>query len=56
MKEADGSHPPAAREIIIEGDKNAEVHVKGIPTCSSGQLQATYDLGGAEGLQVGADR
>jgi hypothetical protein len=41
VKEADGSHPPAAREIIIEGDKNAEVHVKGIPTCNSGQLQAT---------------
>jgi hypothetical protein len=41
VKEADGGHPPAAREIIIEGDKNAEVHVKGIPTCSSGQLQAT---------------
>ncbi|HTR75735.1 MAG TPA: hypothetical protein VMH33_10840 [Solirubrobacterales bacterium] len=37
----DGTHPPAAREIIIEGDKNAEVHVKGIPTCKSGQLQAT---------------
>ncbi|MBS1675996.1 MAG: hypothetical protein JST08_01295 [Actinobacteria bacterium] len=41
VAEADGSHPPAAREIIIEGDKNAEVHVEGIPTCSSGQLQAT---------------
>jgi hypothetical protein len=41
VKESDGSHPPAAREIIIEGDKNAEIHVKGIPTCSSGQLQAT---------------
>ncbi len=41
VKEADGSHPPAVREILIEGDKNAEVHVKGIPTCSSGQLQAT---------------
>jgi hypothetical protein len=41
VKEADGSHPPAAREVIIEGDKNAEVHVKGIPTCTSGQLQAT---------------
>jgi hypothetical protein len=41
VKEADGSHPPAAREIIIEGDKNAEVHVKGIPTCKAGQLQAT---------------
>ncbi|HXF31627.1 MAG TPA: hypothetical protein VN522_08895 [Solirubrobacterales bacterium] len=41
VKEADGTHPPAARELIIEGDKNAEVHVKGIPTCKSGQLQAT---------------
>jgi hypothetical protein len=41
VKEADGSHPPAVREIIIEGDKNAEVHVKGIPSCSSGKLQAT---------------
>jgi hypothetical protein len=41
IKEASGSHPPAIREIIIEGDKNAEVHVKGLPTCKSGQLQAT---------------
>jgi hypothetical protein len=41
VKEADGTHPPAVREILIEGDKNAEVHTKGIPTCSSGQLQAT---------------
>src|ERR1700759_2650939 len=41
VKEADGSHPPAAREIIIDGDKNAEVHVRGIPTGSSAQLQAT---------------
>ena len=41
VKEADGSHPPAVREVIIEADKNGEVHVKGIPTCNSGQLQAT---------------
>jgi hypothetical protein len=41
VKEADGSHPPAIREVIIEGDKNAEVHTKGIPACTSGQLQAT---------------
>jgi hypothetical protein len=41
VKESDGSHPPAARELIIEGDKNAEIHVKGIPTCTSGKLQAT---------------
>ena len=47
VKETDGSHPPAVRELIIEGDKNAEVHVKGIPTCRSGQLQAT-DTAAAE--------
>jgi hypothetical protein len=41
VTEADGSHPPAVRELIIEGDKNAEVHVKGIPTCPSVQIQAT---------------
>jgi hypothetical protein len=43
VKEADGSHPPAVRELTIEGDKNAEIHVKGIPVCKSGQLQATDD-------------
>jgi hypothetical protein len=53
VKEADGSHPPAARELIIEGDKNAEVHVKGIPTCKSGQLQAT-DTEAAEKACKGA--
>jgi hypothetical protein len=46
VKEADGSHPPAVREVVLEGDKAAEVHLKGIPTCKSGQLQAT-DTGAA---------
>jgi hypothetical protein len=41
VKESDNSHPPAARELIIEGDKNAEIHVKGIPTCKAGQIEAT---------------
>jgi hypothetical protein len=41
VKEADGSHPPAAREIFIEADKEGEIHTKGIPICKSGQLQAT---------------
>jgi hypothetical protein len=47
VKEADNSHPPAVHELLIEGDKNAEIHVKGIPTCTSGQLQAT-DTAAAE--------
>ncbi len=46
VKEADGSHPPAIREVILEADKAGEVHLKGIPTCKSGQLQAT-DTNGA---------
>jgi hypothetical protein len=41
VRMVDGSHPPAIREIIIEADKNGESHTKGIPTCKSGQLQAT---------------
>ncbi len=41
VKEIDGSRPPAARELILEVDKNGEIHTKGIPTCRSGQLQAT---------------
>ncbi|HVV90104.1 MAG TPA: hypothetical protein VHB53_06380 [Solirubrobacterales bacterium] len=41
VKEADGSHPPAIREVLVEADKAGEVHLKGIPTCKSGQLQAT---------------
>jgi hypothetical protein len=41
VKEATGEHPPAIREVFVEADKAAEVHTKGIPTCKSGQLQAT---------------
>jgi hypothetical protein len=41
VRMADGTHPPAVREIFIEADKSGEVHTKGIPTCKSGQLQAT---------------
>ena len=41
VTEADSSHPPAIREVVLEADKNGEVHLAGIPTCKSGQLQAT---------------
>jgi hypothetical protein len=41
ISELDGSHPPAVREVILEADKAGEVHLAGIPTCKSGQLQAT---------------
>jgi hypothetical protein len=41
VKMANGSHPPAIREVFLEADKAGEVHLKGIPVCKSGQLQAT---------------
>lgn len=41
VRETDGSQPPAARELILEADKNGQIHTKGIPTCRAGQLQAT---------------
>jgi hypothetical protein len=33
-------HPPAVREFKIEGDKHGSIDVKGIPACTSGQLQS----------------
>jgi hypothetical protein len=36
----DGTHPPAIKEVIVEGDKNVFVTTKGYPTCSSGKLQS----------------
>ena len=40
IKNLDGSQPPALKEVLLE-TKNAAVNVKGYPSCSSGQLQAT---------------
>jgi hypothetical protein len=40
IKTVDGKHPPAVKEFKLEGDKNVEVNVKGVPTCTSGKLQA----------------
>jgi hypothetical protein len=34
-------HPPALKEFLLEGDKNATIDVKGIPVCKSGRIQAT---------------
>ena len=36
----DGTHPPALKEVEVETDKNGSINVKGIPTCTSGQLQS----------------
>jgi hypothetical protein len=45
----DGTHPPAASEIIVEGDKNVAVDTTGYPVCKSGQLQA-QDTAHAEAI------
>jgi hypothetical protein len=37
---ADGTHPPAFRELIADFDKNGKINTKGLPACSGGQLEA----------------
>ncbi len=38
---ADGSQPPALKEIVLDSDKNAIIDARGLPTCRLSQLQAT---------------
>jgi hypothetical protein len=38
--EADGSHPPALTEVVIDTDKNGTIDVSGAPTCKQPQLEA----------------
>ena len=41
VEEADRSHPPAVRHVLLEIDKHTRVSTKGLAVCHSGQLQAT---------------
>jgi hypothetical protein len=41
VRTVDGAQPPAARKIVIEGDKNIAFTTKGYPTCKAGELQAS---------------
>jgi len=41
IKTANGTHPPALRELVIEVDKNGTINAKGLPVCTAGKLQAT---------------
>jgi hypothetical protein len=36
----DGTHPPALKEVVVEGDKNVLVDTKGFPACTAGKLQS----------------
>jgi hypothetical protein len=40
IETTDGTHPPAAKEFVVETDKNGSIDVKGLPKCTSGKLQA----------------
>jgi hypothetical protein len=37
---ADGTHPPALTEVVVDTDKNGTIDVRGVPTCKSRQLEA----------------
>jgi hypothetical protein len=41
IKTADGTHPPALREVVVDFDKNAANDVAGLPVCTQGKLVAT---------------
>lgn len=45
IRRLDGKHPPAIREFKLKGDKNVVIDVKGVPTCTSGKLQAKTTSG-----------
>src|SRR5690242_20511859 len=38
---ADGSHPPALKEVVLDVGRTAKIEAKKFPTCSAGELQAT---------------
>jgi hypothetical protein len=38
---ADGTHPPALVEAIVDTDKNGTIDARGVPTCKQGQIEAT---------------
>jgi hypothetical protein len=41
IKTADGTHPAALREVVVDFDKNSAVDVSGLPTCTQAKLVAT---------------
>jgi hypothetical protein len=40
IAKADGTHPPALIETIIDTDKAGTIDARGVPTCKQGQLEA----------------
>ncbi len=42
---ADGSHPPAFREAVVDIDRDAKVNARGYPVCKAAQLEAQNTKG-----------
>jgi hypothetical protein len=40
IAEANGSHPPALTEVVVDTDKNGTIDLSGAPECKQGQLEA----------------
>ena len=38
---ADGTHPPAVKELFLEFDRNGHLNTKGLATCTVGKLAST---------------
>jgi hypothetical protein len=47
IKTADGTHPAALREVVVDFDKNTATDVTGLPACTQAKLVAT-DTGTAK--------
>jgi len=41
LKSADGTHPPAMKEVFLEFDRNGHLNTRGLASCSAGKLQST---------------
>lgn len=41
IESADGSHVPALKTLALQFDKAGHIYTKGLPTCTTGQLQST---------------
>lgn len=53
VKTVDGTQPPAAKEVVIDVDKNIQLNTKGLEVCTSGKLEA-QDTKSAEKACPGA--
>ena len=53
---ADGTHPPALKQIVVDTDKAGTIDARGVPVCKTGQLEATTTDTARSDLQEGDRR